>query len=194
MFDFQIDFAYYKVMSMVRQIAIAVIATIILIIVGVGSYMISRQVIPDPTTDGTNGQDGNNGSTTGIITVQVIQRLSPKNMINRKDGEDVVIQFDTEERTGAVVYLTPEKSELIQNVVRDWNNAVPVKGQFYPVTSEDSASTAHSLKISNNEGTIKSGEWYYYVILLYQGQRIPYGGVSDPLTGPSAPYVVTLTD
>lgn len=179
---------------MVRQIAIAVIATIILIIVGVGSYAISLQVIPDPTTNGTGNQNGNNGNTSGIITVEVIKKLIPKNVLMKKDGTDVVIQFDTEEKTGAVLYLTPDKSELIQNVVRDWNNAVPVKGQFHNITTEESSSTAHSLKIPNKDGKIKTNEWYYYVIILYQGQRIPYGGVSDPLTGPSSPYVLTLTE
>lgn len=178
-------------MSMAKQIAIAVVATIILAIVGVGSYMISRQVIPDPTTTANN--TNNNGNTTGAggtITVKTVETLTPKNLLMKKEGTDVVIQFDTEEKTGAVIYLTPDKSELIQQVVKDWGNGVNVKGTFFNITTEEQASTAHSIKVPDQAGTIKSDEYFYYIILLYQKSRIPYGGVQDPKNGPTQPYTL----
>lgn len=179
-------------MSMVKQIAIAVVATIILAVVGVGSYMISKQVIPDPTNTSTNNQNNNNGNTGagGTITVKTVETLTPKNLVMKKEGNDVVIQFDTEDKTGAVIYLSPDKSELIQQVVKDWGNGVNVKGTFYNITSEEQASTAHSIKISNQAGTIKTDEYFFYIILLYQKSRIPYGGTQDAKNGPSQPYTL----
>lgn len=178
-------------MSMVRQIILAILATAILVGVGVGSYAISTQVIPDPTST-SSGNSNNGSSTTTGVTVQNVRDLTPKNLIMKREGNQVSIQFDTADKTGSVVYLTPERTERISQVVTDWNNGVPVKGTFYNLTPESGASTVHSIKIEDAAKTIKSEEWFFYVILMYKQSRIPYGSVMDNQKGPQEPYILKL--
>jgi|GEM_PF-2508612 len=179
--------------QLLRQAGIALLATIILIVVGVGSYAISQQVIPD-NNSGTNNGTSNNSTSGTIITVKLVQKLEPKNTIIKKSGSKIKFQFDTQEKTGSVIYVTSAKSELIQQVVKDWSNGVKVAGTFYPVTSESSPSNAHSVEIDNTEDKIKENEYYYYTIILYNQVRIPYGRLNDSLRGPSEPYVISFTE
>lgn len=179
-------------MSLVKQIAIAILATGVLVAVGIGSYVVSTQVIPDPTVDGGNNQNNNQNNNGNTITTQVVQSIAPMNIVMKRDKTDIVIQFDTTEKVGAVLYFTPDKAEKITQVVKDFSNGVPVKGVFYNMTTEENASSAHLVKISDPDKKIKTGERYYYIILMYKGARIPYGSPMDFAKGPSDPYILTI--
>jgi hypothetical protein len=179
-------------MSLAKQIAIAILATGVLVAVGIGSYVISTQVIPDPTVDSGNNQNGNQNDNGNTITTEVVQKIAPTNIVMKRDKNDIVIQFDTAEKVGAVLYFTTEKGEKITQVVKDFSNGVPVKGVFYNLTPEETASTAHLVKISDPDKKIKTGERYYYIILMYKGARIPYGSPMDYAKGPTDPYILTI--
>lgn len=177
-------------MSLVKQITIAILATALLVVVGIGSYMLSAQVIPDSTSQVTP-------TTTvaaGQLTVKKLQTLSPKNIIAKDLGKEIQFQFDTEEKVGSVLYLTPDKTEKIDQVIKNYGIGTAIKGKFYSMTPEDSPSTAHLIKIQNADGAIKSEKYFFYIILMYQKSRIPYGSVQDYVTAPTQPYVLQLTN
>jgi len=172
--------------QLLKQLGIAIVATVILIVVGVGSYAVSQQVIPD-TNSGTVSPTGTD---TPTLSVKVVSQMTPSNVVVAQAVDGIQFRFDTLEKAGAVLYLTPNKSELIQQVVKDWSNGVKVDGSFYTVTPEDSPSNGHAVTISNPDGKIKENEYYYYIILLYNSARIPYGKSNDNLRGPIEPYIV----
>jgi hypothetical protein len=183
---------YYKVMSLVKQILIAIAATITLLAFGWGSYAASKQVFPDPKS--TTGTATVTPSVTSTVpTVNDYKSLLPKNSVVKKTGENYEISFETAQKTGATIYVTSSKTEKIANAMKDYQNGVPNIGKWFVVTSDSDPSNTHSVVISST-ALAKTGETYYYVLISYKASWLPYGGIMDFTSGPTEPYLLRATE
>lgn len=179
--------SYYIAMSLTKQIIVAVIATVSLALFGVGSYYASKEIFPDPTTDSTS----NPTTTTDpkVISVTEVEKLEPKNRVIRVEGDNTVVQFDTSEKVGVTFYVTPKKTDVITKVITDYQNGIAIPGKFLVVTANDATSTSHVAKIPKSM-LATTGQTYYYVLLSYKANWLPYGDGMDYVAGPTEPYVL----
>lgn len=174
-------------MSLVKQIGIAILATVMLVVFGIGSYAISKQVVPDPKEIVTTATP----DPSGVITVKKAKELAPKNITIREDSENIYIEFETVEKVGSVVYITKDRTEKIDTVLQNRQAGITIRGIFFQATSENQPKLTHSVKVPKSSATL-TGDTYYYIILMYNTWRVFYGGAMDYTKGPTEPYVLKI--
>lgn len=177
-------------MSLTKQIAIGALATAALGLFGVGSYYASRQLFPDPSTTGTVTPT-TSASTSSVPTVKDMERLEPKNLATKADGDNVVLTFETSEKVATLVYVTPSKSEKIAQAMKDYTNGVPLAGRWFSVSPESETKTVHTVSFPKTL-LANTGDTYYYVIVSYKKYWLPYGSVTDYQAGVAEPYTIKL--
>lgn len=180
--------SYYNRMSLTKQIAIAILATILLVIFGVGSYFASKQLFPDPKTQGSNGSVTPTPNP-GIVTVQQMKDLTPKNIATHVEGENTVIQFETSEKVPSFIYISTAKIDNIGQVLKDYSNGVSVPGRFIWGSTESAPSNTHIVKFPTSI-LATSGPTYYFVILKFNDHWLPYGTIMDSQGNPTESYVI----
>jgi hypothetical protein len=185
-------FGYYKVMSLVKQIIIAILATVSLVAFGWGSYAASQQLFPDPTATTSSGTPTPTVSSS-VPTVSDYKQLEPKNITIKKTDTGYTVSFETAQKTGATLYVTTLKTDKVAAAMKDFSNGVPTVGSWHVATSDSESSNTHSVDISES-ALAKTGETYYYVLISYKASWLPYGGVIDYQTGPTEPYTLTETN
>ncbi len=178
-------------MSLTKQILLGVLATITLIIFGVGSYYASTTLFPDPTNATKNGVTPTPTTTSSVPTISDMKRLNPQSMDVKKDGEKVTIGFTTAEEVGSMVYVTPNKSEKIAQVMKDYGNGVAISGRWYIVTADSKKGTTHELVVDKNTLSA-TAENYYFVVISYKKYWLPYGTTTDYINGLAEPYSFKL--
>lgn len=178
-------------MSLGKQIIIGVVATVSLIFFGIGSYYASKQLFPDPKNNGTTTITPTSGATSTLPTVNDMKKLEPKNIQVNTDTENVVITYDTAEKVGSLVYVTPNKTEKVAQAMKDYNNGVSIAGKWFSVTVDSEAGTAHKLTLPKTV-VPTSGQTYYYIVVSYKKYWLPYGAVTDYQSGVAEPYSIKL--
>ena len=189
--DMMLQYRYYNVMSMTKQIIIGVIATMSLLLFGVGSYYASKQLFPDPTSGASGSVTPTPSVTSNVPTVSDMKRLEPRNLQAKVEGDNVVVTFETAEKVGTLLYVTPSKTEKIAQAMKDYNNGVAIAGKWFNVTSEAEGAVNHT---STFPKTVlnASGDSYYYVVVSYKKYWLPYGSVTDYQNGVAEPYIIKL--
>jgi len=177
-------------MSMTKQIAIGLLATVMLVLFGVGSYYASRQLFPDPTTTGTATPTPNT-SASSVPTISDMKKLEPKNIVTKADGENVIVTFETAEKVATLIYVTSSKTEKIAQAMKDYTNGIPLAGRWFTVSAESEAKTAHSVSFPKSI-MATTGDTYYYIIISYKKYWLPYGLVTDYQNGVAEPYTIKL--
>lgn len=176
-------------MSLAKQIGIGVLATISLVLFGLGSYAASKQIFPDPKAT-TNTTATPTSSVGGVApSVSDVKRVEPKSITFKKNGDDTVITFETAEKVGATVYVTSSKSERILQTMKDRRNGVPNIGNWFEATANNQPAATHSVRIPK-EAMAKTGNTFFYILISYKAYWIPYGGTMDYTNGPSEPYII----
>lgn len=176
-------------MSLAKQIGIAIIATIILAVFGIGSYVASTQLFPDPKST---------GSTSGVtptpnpkvVTVQQMKDLTPKNVATHVEGDNTVLGFETSGKVPSLIYMTTSKTDSVVQAMKDYSSGVPVNGRFLIGSSESEPSNTHSVKIPTSL-LAESGPTYYYILLKFNEHWLPYGSIMDSQGNPTDSYVIT---
>ena len=176
-------------MSLVKQIAIGVAATVMLLLFGIGSYYASKQIFPDPKTTTTKTTTTTTNSS--VPTVADMKRLNPQSVSAKIEGENVIVSFETADKVGSLVYITPSKTEKIAQAMKDFNNGVAVAGKWFVVTSDSDSKATHLLTVPKTV-LAKSGTTYFYIVVSYKKYWLPYGLTTDFTTGASDPYLINL--
>lgn len=178
-------------MSLAKQIGYAVLATLVLVAFGFGSYFASKTLFPNPTA--STGSTSNNSSTgeKNFPTVEDSKRLAPANINTLIQGETVLMSFETAGDVSATLYVTSDKSEKIEQSMKDYTNGVLVKGRFFVVDADNAPVKTHVVKFPK---TVLSttNDAYYFILLKYKGSWLPYGETMDYPKGPSEPYYMKL--
>lgn len=177
-------------MSLTKQILIGIAATVTLVLFGIGSYYASKQLFPDPTSN-NGGVTPTPTGTSNVPTISDMRKLEPKNLNAKVEGDNVTISFETAEKVGALIYVTPSKTEKIAQAMKDYNNGVAVAGKWFTVSADADASATHVLSFPKTVLN-SSGDSYYYVIISYKKYWLPYGSVTDYQNGVSEPYTIKL--
>jgi len=178
-------------MSMTKQIAIGILATVSLGLFGIGSYYASRQLFPDPQNNTAVTPTPSSSFTSTAPTVGDMKKLEPRELGTKADGDNLVISYNTAEAVGTLLYVTPTKTEKIEQAMKDYNNGVPIAGRWFTVTPDSKANTAHSLAIPKSI-VATTGDTYYYIVISYKNYWLPYGLTTDYQNGVAEPYTVKL--
>jgi hypothetical protein len=176
-------------MSLVKQILIALVATLALVVLGYGSYAASKQLFPDPTTATTTNGSVTPTVTSSVPTVSDYRVLEPKNHSVKKEGDFTLISFETAKPVGVTVYITPSKTDRVVQAMKDYQNGVPNVGKWIVATPDTDPIASHLTKVPNSSLS-KTGETYYYILVSYKASWLPYGGVMDYVNGPTEPYII----
>ncbi len=174
-------------MSLTKQIIIAIVATISLALFGIGSYFASRQLFPDPSGETANAPTVTTDPK--VITVTEVKKIEPQNMVIRVEGDFTAVQFDTAEKVGVTMYVTPKKNEVMSKVITDFQNGITVAGKFIVVTPNESTSTSHVAKVPKSMVST-SGQTYFYLLVSYKSNWLQYGAITDYVSGPTEPYLL----
>ena len=175
-----------------KNIALAIGATLLLVVVGVGSYFIANRVYPPPQIDNIQNVQ-NNQDQEDNVTLDTVKKLTPKSIISKIEGDKIVISWTTPlETDGNIVYITPDKNEKINQVLKDYFNGVKIAGIFKE-EELSKAKTDHSITVDKSLVEDKNYK-YFYIIVTYKKRRIPFGSKMDYTnqTGPTEPYEIIL--
>lgn len=183
---------YYMVMSLTKQIILGVLATVSLVLFGVGSYYASTTLFPDPQDIPSGNVTPTPSGEANSPTIGDMRKLEPQSVATTKDeAGNIVLTFTTAEEVGVALYLTPVRADRVSQAMKDRVNGVPVAGSWFTVTSEESKATTHSFTIPK-ESVGEATEVYYYLILSYKRHWLPYGQTTDYSTGVAEPYTIKL--
>lgn len=172
-------------MSLAKQIGIAILATISLLVFGIGSFYASKVVFPDAATPTATPTPTNSTK----LTVSQAQDIAPRNISVKQDATSLTVQFSTNQETGAYLYVTPDRTENFMTVITQFGQGVPVKGVWYTATKEASPALSHEATIPTS-ALAKTGDTYYFILLTYNGFRVPYGLINNYQNGPTSPYIL----
>ncbi len=177
-------------MSMTKQIAIGLLATVSLGLFGIGSYYASQRLFPDPKNNVAITPTPGSSSTTAP-TVGDMKNLEPRELTTKTDGDTIVVSYSTTEKVGTLLYVTPSKTDKIEQAMKDYNNGIPIAGRWFTVTPDSKASSTHTVAIPKNQ-LATTGDTYYYIVISYKKYWLPYGATTDYNNGVAEPYTFKL--
>ncbi|MCC7303957.1 hypothetical protein IT418_00875 [bacterium] len=178
-------------MSLTKQILLGVLATVMLVVFGIGSYYASTTLFPEPSSTSTSTVTPTPSTNSAIPTIGDMKRLTPQNISVKAAGENAVLTFTTADSVGAMVYVTPTKTDKIVQAMKDYNNGVAIEGRWFTATSEDAKNVTHELEIPK-EILSTTTSTYYYIIVSYKSYWLPYGLTTDFQNGVTEPYTIKL--
>lgn len=178
-------------MSLTKQILIGVLATVMLVVFGIGSYYASTSLFPDPTSNSTGNVTPTPSTTSTIPTIGDMKRLIPQNITTKAEGENVILSFTTADEVGTMVYVSPNKTDKIAQAMKDYNNGVAIAGRWFTVTTDEAKKVTHEVAIPK-EILNTSTDTYYYIVVSYKKYWLPYGLTTDFQNGVAEPYTIKL--
>lgn len=188
---------------MVKNIILGLLATALLVVIGVGTYYGSSRFLTEPEVIvPDSGQDNS-----GQATKQDVTDYTPKNVKYKKETnseiadtpvDELIVSWQHNKAAQSFFYVTPDSTEKIQDVITKWNSkdSLAIKGFWVETSAASKKKTsheAHMLKsvLDEPQGQTNS-TWYFYIIVNTGTYRIPYGETMDENGGPTSPYKLDL--